>query len=243
MAILKHSLVSFLLKSCTQFSSAYSLADPLGIGAIFLSKDQHIIALQRSKYVSEACGMIDFPGGHPEPSAAGANHIQDICKLDPIKVRNELFDGMQAEIEDEINIPKQFLSSPLLIGFYTNNDSTFGRTALVFLVTTELTTDEIHAYYKKGPKEKYESTQLISWPFQQIHQVISTIHTEENQDVVSTNISSSSSSLSSSSASSSSSYSFYSTFTNRIWKEQLAPTTKNILYAFVGSVLERKVLS
>lgn len=43
------------------------LADPLGVGAILVTADDFLVFLRRSQQVAEAPGMVDVPGGHPEP--------------------------------------------------------------------------------------------------------------------------------------------------------------------------------
>uniref|UniRef100_G3VMX8 Nudix hydrolase 22 n=1 Tax=Sarcophilus harrisii TaxID=9305 RepID=G3VMX8_SARHA len=43
------------------------LADPLGVGAMLGTSDGFLVFLRRSLRVAEAPGLIDVPGGHPEP--------------------------------------------------------------------------------------------------------------------------------------------------------------------------------
>ncbi|XP_044536339.1 uridine diphosphate glucose pyrophosphatase NUDT22 isoform X2 [Gracilinanus agilis] len=43
------------------------LADPLGVGAMLGTSDGYFVFLRRSLRVAEAPGLIDVPGGHPEP--------------------------------------------------------------------------------------------------------------------------------------------------------------------------------
>ncbi|XP_069750038.1 uridine diphosphate glucose pyrophosphatase NUDT22 [Narcine bancroftii] len=47
-------------------SQAY-LAEPLGVGAMVLTADRCFVFLRRSEEVAEAAGLVDIPGGHPEP--------------------------------------------------------------------------------------------------------------------------------------------------------------------------------
>lgn len=46
------------------------MADPLGVGTIVCSKDGKFIFLRRSHICGEAQGMLDGPGGHPEPDVS-----------------------------------------------------------------------------------------------------------------------------------------------------------------------------
>ncbi|XP_047603254.1 uridine diphosphate glucose pyrophosphatase NUDT22 isoform X2 [Lutra lutra] len=43
------------------------LADPLGVGAMLITADDFFVFLRRSRQVAEAPGLVDVPGGHPEP--------------------------------------------------------------------------------------------------------------------------------------------------------------------------------
>ncbi|XP_046715837.1 uridine diphosphate glucose pyrophosphatase NUDT22 isoform X3 [Silurus meridionalis] len=43
------------------------LAQPLGVGAVLLTSDEQVVMLRRSQRVAEAAGLLDIPGGHPEP--------------------------------------------------------------------------------------------------------------------------------------------------------------------------------
>ncbi|XP_008837182.1 uridine diphosphate glucose pyrophosphatase isoform X2 [Nannospalax galili] len=43
------------------------LADPLGVGAALITADDFLVFLRRSQQVAEAPGLVDVPGGHPEP--------------------------------------------------------------------------------------------------------------------------------------------------------------------------------
>lgn len=43
------------------------LAQPLGVGAILCTADDKVVLIRRSQKVAEAGGLLDIPGGHPEP--------------------------------------------------------------------------------------------------------------------------------------------------------------------------------
>lgn len=43
------------------------LAQPLGVGAILCTGDDQVVLIRRSQRVAEAGGLLDIPGGHPEP--------------------------------------------------------------------------------------------------------------------------------------------------------------------------------
>lgn len=48
------------------------LAQPLGVGAALQCKDDRFVLLRRSLKVGEAPGLLDVPGGHPEPKVKEA---------------------------------------------------------------------------------------------------------------------------------------------------------------------------
>lgn len=43
------------------------LAQPLGVGAVLSTDDGQVVLIRRSQKVAEAGGLLDIPGGHPEP--------------------------------------------------------------------------------------------------------------------------------------------------------------------------------
>uniref|UniRef100_A0A3Q3VWV7 Uncharacterized protein n=1 Tax=Mola mola TaxID=94237 RepID=A0A3Q3VWV7_MOLML len=43
------------------------LAQPLGVGGILCTDDDRVVLIRRSMRVAEAGGLLDIPGGHPEP--------------------------------------------------------------------------------------------------------------------------------------------------------------------------------
>lgn len=52
----------------TEFGDPLALlAQPLGVGAILCTTDGQVVLIRRSQKVAEAAGLLDIPGGHPEP--------------------------------------------------------------------------------------------------------------------------------------------------------------------------------
>lgn len=43
------------------------LAQPLGVGGVLCTCDGQVVLIRRSQKVAEAGGLLDIPGGHPEP--------------------------------------------------------------------------------------------------------------------------------------------------------------------------------
>ncbi|XP_063801022.1 uridine diphosphate glucose pyrophosphatase NUDT22 isoform X2 [Pseudophryne corroboree] len=54
------------------------LAHPLGVGAALQCKDGCFVLLRRSHRVGEAAGLLDVPGGHPEPKAEERERDMDV---------------------------------------------------------------------------------------------------------------------------------------------------------------------
>ena len=42
----------------------------IGVGAITVSNDDYVVLVRRGSWVGEGAGMVDRPGGHPEPDDA-----------------------------------------------------------------------------------------------------------------------------------------------------------------------------
>lgn len=52
----------------TEFEDPWALlAQPLGVGAVLCTCDRQVVLIRRSHRVAEAGGLLDIPGGHPEP--------------------------------------------------------------------------------------------------------------------------------------------------------------------------------
>uniref|UniRef100_A0A3Q3QNT2 Nudix hydrolase domain-containing protein n=1 Tax=Monopterus albus TaxID=43700 RepID=A0A3Q3QNT2_MONAL len=124
------------------------LSQPLGVGAILCTDDGQVVLIRRSQRVAEAGGLLDIPGGHPEP------------KQRPEAVVSELFSSVCTEIRDEVNIPLSSLREPILLGVALNHTSA-GRPSAEFYVSCSLTSDEVRKLYWKGGAEASESTDIV----------------------------------------------------------------------------------
>ncbi|XP_069824359.1 uridine diphosphate glucose pyrophosphatase NUDT22 [Dendropsophus ebraccatus] len=139
------------------------LAQPLGVGAALQCKDGLFVMLRRSHRVGEAPGLLDVPGGHPEPKAVAPDIPEEELSLDvlqPELVIRELFSSILAEIRDEVNLPVSTLSEPLLLGIARNHTSA-GRPSAEFYVKCSLTSEEVKERYLQGGPEAHESTEII----------------------------------------------------------------------------------
>ena len=56
------------------------LSDCLGVGAMVITSDDHVMFVTRSHEVAEGRGLHDFPGGHAEPSVSQATGRPNIFR-------------------------------------------------------------------------------------------------------------------------------------------------------------------
>uniref|UniRef100_G1QD02 Nudix hydrolase 22 n=1 Tax=Myotis lucifugus TaxID=59463 RepID=G1QD02_MYOLU len=135
------------------------LADPLGVGAILATADDFLVFLRRSQRVAEAPGLVDVPGGHPEPQALCPGDSLLHKDLPGELVVRELFSSVLQEISDEVNLPLLTLSQPLLLGI-ARNETSAGRASAEFYVQCSLTFEQVEEALVGGP-EAPESTGII----------------------------------------------------------------------------------
>uniref|UniRef100_A0A3Q2DU68 Nudix (nucleoside diphosphate linked moiety X)-type motif 22 n=1 Tax=Cyprinodon variegatus TaxID=28743 RepID=A0A3Q2DU68_CYPVA len=140
------------------------LAQPLGVGAVLCTCDGQVVFIRRSQKVAEAGGLLDIPGGHPEPKAvcerqgeAGEHISMAVMQQRPDAVVSELFSSVCAEIRDEVNVPLSCLGAPVLMGIALNHTSA-GRPSAEFYISCSLSSDEVRKLYWEGGAEANEST-------------------------------------------------------------------------------------
>ncbi|XP_031443209.1 uridine diphosphate glucose pyrophosphatase NUDT22 isoform X2 [Clupea harengus] len=114
------------------------LAQPLGVGAVMTTADGQVVLLRRSQKVAEAAGLLDIPGGHPEPKAVCKAISEESITVELLQGREEavlmeIFSSVLAEIRDEVNLPLSSLSEPILLGIALNHTSA-GRPSAEFYV-------------------------------------------------------------------------------------------------------------
>uniref|UniRef100_A0A3Q3JQ55 Nudix hydrolase domain-containing protein n=2 Tax=Monopterus albus TaxID=43700 RepID=A0A3Q3JQ55_MONAL len=145
------------------------LSQPLGVGAILCTDDGQVVLIRRSQRVAEAGGLLDIPGGHPEPKvvceclgqAVWEEQVSfAVMQQRPEAVVSELFSSVCTEIRDEVNIPLSSLREPILLGVALNHTSA-GRPSAEFYVSCSLTSDEVRKLYWKGGAEASESTDIV----------------------------------------------------------------------------------
>ncbi|KAM7000816.1 uridine diphosphate glucose pyrophosphatase NUDT22 isoform 2-T2 [Tautogolabrus adspersus] len=143
------------------------LAQPLGVGGVLCTSDRQVVLIRRSQRVAEAGGLLDIPGGHPEPKAVFerlGRAVQEeqisVDMMQPRAVVSELYSSVCAEIRDEVNIPLRVLGEPVLMGVALNHVSA-GRPSAEFYVSCSLTSEEVRELYWKGGAEANESTDIV----------------------------------------------------------------------------------
>ena len=52
------------------------MADPLGVGALLVTRDEQVVLIRRSPQQAEAPGLWDIPGGHPEPKVSDGGGVE-----------------------------------------------------------------------------------------------------------------------------------------------------------------------
>ncbi|MCI4381606.1 hypothetical protein PGIGA_G00253890 [Pangasianodon gigas] len=141
------------------------LAQPLGVGAVLLTSDGQVVMLRRSQRVAEAAGLLDIPGGHPEPKAVCEGVSEEDISVDLMQgceraVVAEIFSSVCAEVRDEVNVPLGFLSAPVLMGIALNHTSA-GRPSAEFFIRCSLTMEDVRDFYWRGGPEAHESTDIV----------------------------------------------------------------------------------
>ncbi|EDO33812.1 predicted protein, partial [Nematostella vectensis] len=140
-------------------------ADPVGVNALLVSRDEKFVFVRRSAEVAEAQGQYHGPGGHPEPHVVHGmldkGDEKELEGMNPSSVVYEFFYSIVKETRDEVNIPEDCLSWPVLIGILRNIASSNGRPELCFLIRCSLNSEEIKQYYHQGGPEAYESTEIV----------------------------------------------------------------------------------
>lgn len=153
------------------------LAQPLGVGGVLCTSDGQVVLIRRSQRVAEAGGLLDIPGGHPEPKVVceRLGHVVQeeqisVDMMQPSAVISELFSSVNAEIRDEVNIPLSSLGEPVLMGVALNHTSAC-RPSAEFYVSCSLTSDEVRELYWKGGAEASESTDIIFFSVKDVLQL------------------------------------------------------------------------
>ena len=106
----------------------------IGVGAWVITTDNKVVLVESAAWKGEQACKIDRPGGHAEPDESLKLLPEDKRSNENISnelVRRELFECIQKEVRDEVNISLDHQNKPELLGVIYNLEKG-GRLALEF---------------------------------------------------------------------------------------------------------------
>jgi len=134
----------------------------IGVGSWVITSDNKVILVETAAWKGEQACKIDRPGGHAEPDESVKllpEGTKDYRNITDTLVRKELFECIQKEVRDEVNISLENQEAPELLGIIYNHEKG-GRLALEFYICLDLDSDKVRELYNKGGVEADESTNL-----------------------------------------------------------------------------------
>lgn len=135
----------------------------VGVGAWVITADNKVILLESAAWKGEQACKIDRPGGHAEPDESVKllpEGKKEYKYISDTLVRKELFECIQKEVRDEVNISLEHQVAPELLGLIYNLEKG-GRLALEFFICLDLDSEKVRDLYNKGGAEADESTNLF----------------------------------------------------------------------------------
>ena len=70
------SAQEYLQLGTTQMNNSHAyMSDALGVGSLVITADDQVLLLRRSTWCAEAAGLLDIPGGHPEPQVGDMEEL------------------------------------------------------------------------------------------------------------------------------------------------------------------------
>ena len=136
----------------------------IGVGGWVVTTDNKVIMVETAGWKGEGACSVDRPGGHAEPEES-LKHVTETdgeksySNITNTLVARELFESIQKEIRDELNIPIAHQTAPELLGVVYNMNHG-GRLTMDFLVKLDINSKEVLTMYKDGGVEADESTAL-----------------------------------------------------------------------------------
>ena len=121
------------------------------MNGILKSSDGYLIITQRALWVGEHPGMLDTPGGHPEPANIdpifnlkfnSEDCFDQVGQMNQNDVILEIFKSQKDEMELEFNIDSNDLSFPVLFSIGRIKSGN-GRIVIYFFIETTRTKQEI----------------------------------------------------------------------------------------------------
>ena len=135
----------------------------VGVGAWVITTDNKVVLVESAPWKGEQACKIDRPGGHAEPDESLKLLPEDKRSNENISndlVRKELFECIQKEVRDEVNISLEHQNKPELLGVIYNLEKG-GRLALEFFICLDLASEKVRELYNKGGAEADESTNIF----------------------------------------------------------------------------------
>jgi hypothetical protein len=137
------------------------LSQKLGVSAVVVTADDHVVLIRRSLRGVAVCpGMIDTPGGHPEPANVTGLEETEGGGGRGEAILAEVFGSAAAEVSDEVNIPREALGPPQLLGLVRQLNCG-GCPSAAFLIPCSLSAAAVRSCYEAGAREAAESTELL----------------------------------------------------------------------------------
>lgn len=140
-----------------------NMSQCIGVGCWLITSDEKVVLVETASWKGEQGCKVDRPGGHAEPEESLKLLPQTERKVSNITkelVRRELFECIQKEVRDEINLPLEIQSKPELLGIVINTEKG-GRLGLEFLIEVEKTSERVKELYMEGGPEADESTNIF----------------------------------------------------------------------------------
>lgn len=141
------------------------LSNALGNVAVVGLTDEKIILLKRSNHVHTFKGYYDLPGGHPEPCRISSANMSSNNNI-----AIELFNSIQNELEEELDIKDSNILDVLNIGFLKSLED--GRKPeMLFYVPLNLSSIEIIESFKKRDKNSSEAIKIAFYDFNRLDEI------------------------------------------------------------------------
>ena len=138
----------------------------IGVGGWVVTTDNKVIMVETAGWKGEGACSVDRPGGHAEPEESLKHVITETgvessySDITNTLVTRELFESIQKEIRDELNISLVHQAAPELLGVVYNMNHG-GRLTMDFLVMLDIDSKEVLTMYQDGGVEADESTALF----------------------------------------------------------------------------------
>jgi len=139
------------------------LSQCVGVGGWVITQDKKVIFVESAAWKGEQACKIDRPGGHAEPDESIKSlpkTQKDYKNITGIMARKELFECIQKEVRDEINIPLELQEAPELVGIVYNL-KTGGRLGLEYFINVKCDSVKVKELYSEGGPEADESTDIF----------------------------------------------------------------------------------